>query len=74
MAAKEQAKVKELPVRIIATPGSLKATCGFCLRYDVSQEAAVQQVIAQGKWPLEGWYHAWQEGLNVTYQLLKEAP
>ena len=72
MAAEKAAKSQGLDVRIIATPSSLKATCGFCLKYNLAQEAAIQHVLRASQWPTEGWYHASQEGLRVTYDRIEE--
>lgn len=72
MAAEKSAKSKGLAVRIISTPGSLKATCGFCLQYSIPEEAAVRAVLQEGAWPAEGWYHAVQTGLFITYTPVQE--
>lgn len=72
MAAEKAAKEKALRARIIGTPGKIKATCGFCLKYDLADEKALYQVIAQGKWRTEGFFHVRQEGLAITYEPVKE--
>lgn len=73
MAAEKTAKAKGLSVRIIGTPGTIKATCGFCLKYDMAHENALHDVLQKGAWQTEGWYHAVQTGLTVVYTPVKES-
>lgn len=72
MAAEKAAKEKGLRTRIIATPGKIKATCGFCLKYEVADEGALRAVIADGKWRTEGYFHVVQDGLSLSYEPVKE--
>lgn len=72
MAAEKAAKEKALRARIIGTPGKIKATCGFCLKYDVTEERPLQDLIRTGQWRTEGFFHVVQDGLAVTYEPVKE--
>lgn len=74
MAADAAAKQEQLRTRIISTPGTIKATCGFCLKYDVTQEAAVRQLLRRHAWQTEGFFHITQKGLAVSYEPVKEEP
>lgn len=60
-------KQLHLPVRIIPTPSSIKATCGFAMRYDLADEATIFETIANNNLTFESVVHALGKGLNITY-------
>lgn len=72
MAAEKAAKEQALRARIIGTPGKIKATCGFCLKYDVAEEGPLRDLIRRGQWRTEGFFHVVQDGLAFTYEPVKE--
>ncbi|MDR2832573.1 MAG: DUF3343 domain-containing protein [Streptococcaceae bacterium] len=69
MSAERLAKKADLKVRIISTPQKLRASCGFSLKYELSQEEALLDVLRINGIEIEGYYHACQQGLKVTYDV-----
>ena len=67
MAAEEQAKARQLQVRIIPTPGRIQANCGFSLKYELAEEAQVLALLQQMHIAYDGLYEAVQTGLTAVY-------
>ncbi|KMO86612.1 hypothetical protein AB840_07340 [Megasphaera cerevisiae DSM 20462] len=72
MKAEEEAKKCHLRVRIIPTPGTLYASCGFSLKYEPAEETALQQLLRTCGLRGEGFYHAVKQGLAVSYEKAEE--
>ena len=72
MEMEEAAKGRHLPIRIIPTPGKIYASCGFSLKYSLEEETVLKALMQEKQIRCEGFYHAAQEGLNVTYTEIKE--
>ena len=66
------AKAAGLAVRIIPTPGKLDASCGFSLRYELADEAALTALLDEKWLAWAALYHACRRGLRVTYTKCKE--
>ena len=66
------AKAAGLAVRIIPTPGKLDASCGFSLRYELADEAALTALLDEKGLAWAALYHACRRGLRVTYTKCKE--
>ena len=67
MKAETQAKAQHMQVRIIPTPGRIRANCGFSLRYELAEEQRVWQLLQQLHIACDGMYEVEQEGLQTTY-------
>ena len=67
MVIEERAKKEVLAVRIIPTPSKIYASCGFSLKYELSEEVALKTLLEEEKLSCDGFYHAEKEGLSVTY-------
>ena len=72
MAGEALAKAAGLAVRIIPTPGKLDASCGFSLRYELADEAALTALLDEKGLAWAALYHACRRGLRVTYTKCKE--
>ena len=64
----ERAKKEGLAVRIIPTPSKIYASCGFSLKYDLSEEGALKTLLEEEQLSCDGFYHAEKEGLSATYR------
>lgn len=74
-AMKAEALLKEkaqLNVRIIPTPETIHASCGFSLKYQLADEAQLLQLLHQADIKREGIYTATRDGLKTQYQLREE--
>lgn len=71
MKVEEIAKKAQLAVRIIPTPERIHASCGFSLKYSLSEEAQLRELLDQSAIISEGFYHANQTGLKINYELLE---
>ncbi|MEN6316539.1 MAG: DUF3343 domain-containing protein [Veillonellales bacterium] len=65
-------KERQMKIRIIPTPEKIYASCGFSLKYTLGDEGALAALLQEKKIQCEGFYHARQEGLTVTYEQIKE--
>lgn len=72
MKAEEIAKEAQLAVRIIPTPEKIHASCGFSLKYPLSEEASLTLLLEETGIASEGFYHATQEGLKTDYTLIQK--
>lgn len=72
MKAEELAKEAQLAVRIIPTPEKIHASCGFSLKYPLTEEAQLQTLLQEQKIASEGFYHGTQIGLKTEYQLRED--
>lgn len=68
MKAEEAGKQEGLTVRIIPTPGRLYASCGFSLKYALSDEQALCELFRCLRLSAPVLYHAERQGLAVTYE------
>lgn len=71
MKAEQLAKGNHLQVRIIPTPEKIFASCGFSLKYDLTEEAVVRQLFDDQGINYDTFYHADRQGLAVTYEKVK---
>ncbi|MFC4772029.1 DUF3343 domain-containing protein [Enterococcus hermanniensis] len=69
MKAEEIAKKAQLAIRIIPTPEKIHASCGFSLKYSLSEEMQLVSLLTQNKITSEGFYQAIQAGLKTEYEL-----
>lgn len=67
MRAETQAKAQHMQVRIIPTPGRIRANCGFSLRYELVDEQRVLMLLEQLCITCDGMYEVEQEGLQTAY-------
>lgn len=67
MRAETQAKAQHMKVRIIPTPGRIRANCGFSLRYELVDEQRVLLLLEQLCITCDGMYEVEQEGLQTAY-------
>ena len=72
MKAEMLAKGQGLKARIIPTPETLFASCGFSLKYEIEDEAALVKLFNEQQAGYDKFYHASREGLTVTYEEVKE--
>ena len=72
MEGEKLAKAAGLAVRIIPTPGKLDASCGFSLRYELVDEAALTALLDEEGLAWVALYHACRQGLTVTYTKIRE--
>ena len=72
MEGEKLAKAAGLAVRIIPTPGKLDASCGFSLRYELADEAALTALLDEKGLPWAALYHACRQGLAVTYTKIRD--
>ena len=72
MEGEQLAKAAGLAVRIIPTPGKLDASCGFSLRYELTDEAALTALLDAKGLAWVALYHACRQGLAVTYTKFRE--
>lgn len=72
MEGEKLAQAAGLTVRIIPTPGKLDASCGFSLRYELADEAALTALLDEAGLAWVALYHACRQGLTVTYTNIKE--
>ncbi len=72
MEGEKLAKAAGLAVRIIPTPGKLDASCGFSLRYELVDEAALTALLDDYGLAWVAFYHACRLGLAVTYTKFRE--
>lgn len=72
MEGEKLAKAAGLAVRIIPTPGKLDASCGFSLRYELADEAALTALLDEEELAWVALYHACRQGLTVTYTKIRE--
>ena len=70
--AKSWPRQPGLAVRIIPTPGKLDASCGFSLRYELVDEAALTALLDEEGLAWVALYHACRQGLTVTYTKIRE--
>lgn len=68
MKAEKIAKEAQLAVRIIPTPETIHASCGFSLKYDLDEEAQLIALLDKAAIASEGFYQAQREGLKTAYQ------
>lgn len=68
MQAEAEAKKRGIKARIIPTPGKIYASCGFSLRYDLEEEAALTALLSQCGLRCEALYHAVRKGLQAAYE------
>lgn len=66
--AETESKEAGFTVRIIPTPPSIDATCGFALKYELHEEMLLQALLADHRCTYEGIYHATRIGLRATYE------
>lgn len=71
MQAEKEAKKRGLNARIIPTPASIYASCGFSLRYELEEEAALTALLMQWGIHHEALYHAVLEGLKASYEKIE---
>lgn len=69
MKAEKLAKEAQLAVRIIPTPEKIHASCGFSLKYSLTDEEGLQTLLSEKEITSEGFYHAAQEGLKTEYKM-----
>ena len=72
MEGEQLAKAAGLAVRIIPTPGKLDASCGFSLRYERTDEAALTALLDAKGLAWVALYRACRQGLTVTYTKIRE--
>ncbi|GCF93022.1 hypothetical protein NRIC_09130 [Enterococcus florum] len=72
MKAEKAAKEAQLKVRIIPTPEKIHASCGFSLKYELSNEADLLALFQQMEIQTEGFYHATRDGLKTEYERRKD--
>lgn len=72
MAIEAAGKKAGVAVRIVATPGTLKANCGFSLRYAIEQEDAFRRLLMNCEAFHTILYHASRDGLAVKYEKVGE--
>ncbi|EOH93132.1 DUF3343 domain-containing protein [Enterococcus pallens] len=72
MKAEKLAKEAQLNVRIIPTPEKIHASCGFSLKYELAEEAALCARLLQAEVQAEGFYHVKREGLKTEYELRED--
>ena len=72
MEGEQLAKAAGLAVRIIPTPGKLDALCGFSLRYELTDEAALTALLDAKGLAWVALYRACRQGLTVTYTKIRE--
>ena len=72
MEGEQLAKAAGLAVRIIPTPGKLDASCGFSLRYELIDEAALTALLDAKGLAWVALYRACRQGLTVTYTKIRE--
>lgn len=66
------AKAAGLSVRIIPMPGKIDASCGFSLKYELNDEAALTDLLDQASVTWVALYRASRQGLAVSYTKTKE--
>lgn len=59
---------KKFTIRIIAIPEVIEATCGFALRYELSEEKKLVDTLNDAGFVFERRIHAQGKGLKITYQ------
>lgn len=71
MKAEDLAKARRLQARLIPTPARIYASCGFSLKYDLTEEAALLKELQDERLICEAVYHAEREGLFVSYDCVR---
>ena len=72
MTAEKEGRAHGFAVRIVPTPGKLVASCGFSLRYELVDEAALTALLDEEGLAWVALYHACRQGLTVTYTKIRE--
>ena len=68
MAVEDGAKKKGMAVRIIPTPSTIYASCGFSLKYELTEEETLKELLQELSLSVDGFYHAEKTGLSVSYE------
>lgn len=72
MKAEKLAKEAQLKVRIIPTPEKIHASCGFSLKYELTEEAQLCGLLLSAEVKAEGFYRVKREGLKTDYELRED--
>lgn len=72
MEAEKILKEAQQSVRIIPTPETIHASCGFSLKYQLEDESQIVSLVDSHQIVREGIYTAQREGLKTTYQIREE--
>lgn len=68
MTVEAQLKQTKYSIRLISTPHTLAATCGFAIKYPLEEEHSIFAQIKEKQLPVEKRFHAEGEKFQFHYQ------